>query len=82
LYDIKRKEYKCEVKLMGVGNPESADVVIARNSGVFIADTLSKQNKNQLNQLGVLWLELKNHSRSEILKNFKAILEKLNIPFN
>ncbi len=82
LYDMNRKEYKCEVKLMGVGNPESADVVIARNSDVFVADTLSTQNKNQLNQRGVLWLELKNHSRSDILKDFKAILEKLNVPFN
>lgn len=82
LYDMNRKEYKCEVKLMGVGNPESADVVIARNSDVFIADTLSTQNKNQLNQRGVLWLELKNHSCSDILKDFKAILEKLNVPFN
>lgn len=82
LYDVERKEYKCEVKLMGFGNPESADVVIARNSDVFIADTLSTQNKNQLNQRGVLWLELKNHSRSDILNNFKAILEKLNVPFN
>ena len=82
LYDVERKEYKCEVNLMGGGNPESADVVIARNSDVFISDTLSTQNKNQLNQLGVLWLELKNHSRSDILKDFKAILEKLNVPFN
>lgn len=80
LYDMNKKEYKCEVKLMGGGNPESADAVIARNSDVFVADTLSTQNKNQLNQLGVLWLELKNHSREDILKQFRTILEKLNVP--
>ena len=38
---------------MGKGNPESADVVIARDSNIFIADTLSKQNKAQLNSLGI-----------------------------
>ena len=34
--------YKVEVKLMGKGNPESADAVIARDSKIFIADTLSE----------------------------------------
>ena len=81
LYGANRQEYKCEVKLMGSGNPESADMVIARNSDVFVADTLSTQNKNQLNRLGVLWLELKNHSTLDILNQFKTILEKLNVPF-
>ena len=37
--------YKCEVKLMGKGNPESADAVIARDSKIFIADKLSDTNK-------------------------------------
>lgn len=81
LYDVNRREYKCEVKLMGGGNPESADVVIARNSDIFVADTLSTQNKNQLNLLDMLWLELKNHSTLDILKQFKTILKKLNVPF-
>ena len=81
LYDENRKEYRCEVKLMGKGNPESADAVIARNSDIFIADTLSDQNKNQLNQRGVFWLELKNHSAENIIAQFKKILDKLNVPF-
>jgi len=81
LYDVNRREYKCEVKLMGGGNPESADMVIARNSDVFIADTLSAQNKNQLDHLEVLWLELRNHSTSDILNQFRTILRKLNVPF-
>lgn len=50
------KEYKCEVKLMGQGNPESADAIIARQSDVFVADTLSQQNKNQCEQLGICWI--------------------------
>ena len=78
---IGKKEYRCEVKLMGGGNPESADAVIARNSDIFVADTLSKQNKNQLDSLGICWLEIKNHSREDIISQFRKILEKLEIPF-
>ena len=36
---------------MGKGNPESADAIIARNTNVFVADTLSTQNKNQCDEL-------------------------------
>ena len=51
------RKIKIEVKLMGKGNPESADAVIARDTNIFIADTLSEQNKNQLSYLGVEYLE-------------------------
>ena len=69
--------YKCEVKLMGKGNPESADAVIARDSKVFVADKLSDQNKAQLENLGVQWIEL----RDEIgCSRFYQILKKLKIP--
>ena len=81
LYDKNLKEYRCEVKLMGGGNPESADAVIARNSKIFVADTLSKQNKNQLNELKIFWIELKNHSAENIVSQFKKILRELDIPF-
>jgi len=67
--------YKCEVKLMGRGNPESADAVIARDSRIFVADKLSDTNKAQLNSLKVEWVEL--HSD---YKRFKSVLENLNIP--
>ena len=80
LYNKNRREYRCEVKLMGSGNPESADAVIARNSDIFIADTLSTQNKNQLNQLGISWLELRNHNKEDIISQFKNILLRLEIP--
>jgi hypothetical protein len=73
----KGKEYLCEVKLMGKGNPESADAIIARNSNVFVADTLSQQNKNQCDQLGVNWVALRDKGG---YKRFKTVLEKLEIP--
>ncbi len=73
----KSKIYRVEVKLMGKGNPESADAVIARDSHIFIADTLSLQNKNQLKSLGIEFLELKNNKNS--LSDFKKILERLEI---
>ena len=44
------QNYKCEVKLMGKGNPESADAVIARDSKIFVADKISDLNKNQLDK--------------------------------
>lgn len=70
--------YKCEVKLMGSGNPESADAVIARGSKVFIADKLSEEtNINQLNSLNVEWVELR---RENGFKRFKTVLENLDIP--
>lgn len=71
------KEFLCEVKLMGKGNPESADAIIARDSNVFVADTLSQQNKNQCDQLGVNWIALRDQNG---YKRFKLALEKLNIP--
>ncbi|WP_300764212.1 MULTISPECIES: CfrBI family restriction endonuclease [Helicobacter] len=79
LYNFnKSKEYRIEVKLMGKGNPESADAVIARDTDIFIADTLSIQNKNQLKSLGIEYLELKNNQNC--IGDFRVILEKLGIP--
>jgi DNA-dependent RNA polymerase auxiliary subunit epsilon len=69
--------HKCEVKLMGKGNPESADAVIARDSRVFVADKLSDQNKAQLANLNVEWVELRDENG---FKRFESVLENLNIP--
>jgi hypothetical protein len=71
------KKYRCEVKLMGQGNPESADAIFARETNVFVADKLSTQNKNQAEQLNVHWVEL--HSKDGY-KRFKNVLEELEIP--
>lgn len=70
-------QYKCEVKLMGIGNPESADAVIARDSRVFIADKLSITNKKQLDSLNIEWVELRS---KEGFKRFEKVLDQLNIP--
>ena len=74
------KIYRIEVKLMGKGNPESADATIARDSDIFVADTLSQQNCNQLSDRGVEYLVLKDNK--DILLNFSKILKKLDIPFD
>lgn len=71
------REYKCEVKLMGAGNPESADAIIARGSDIFIADTLSQQNKNQCDELNKHWICLRDN---EGYKKFSQILDAMQIP--
>ena len=68
---------KCEVKLIGRGNPENADAVIARGSKVYVADTMSKQNITQMNSRKVLWVHLK---ATEGYLRFGTVLEKLGIP--
>ena len=78
LFGKNGKIYRIEVKLMGKGNPESADATIARDSDIFIADTLSLQNCNQLKSRGVEYIVLKDNPNS--LVQFKQILDKLDIP--
>lgn len=70
------QKFLCEVKLMGRGNPESADAVIARATNIFVADKLSDQNKNQLDSLGVNWIELRTQNG---FRRFKKALENLDI---
>lgn len=71
------RNYKCEVKLMGQGNPESADAIIARDTEVFVADTLSDQNKAQCNQRGVHWVACRDGNG---FKRFGTVLSELGIP--
>ena len=71
--------FRCEVKLMGKGNPESADAVIARDSNVFIADKLSDLNKDQLTSLHIEWVELRNDVG---FRRFTTVLTNLGIPFD
>jgi len=73
------KYYRCEVKLMGKGNPESADAIFARESDIFVADKLSELNKRQADKLNVNWVELRDTAG---YLRFADILEKLNIPHN
>ena len=69
--------HRCEVKLMGKGNPESADAVHARDSKVFVADKLSDLNKAQLDASDIYWVELRNENGYE---RFKQVLTTLSIP--
>ena len=72
-----KNQHKCEVKLMGRGNPESADAIIARDSRVFVADKLSDTNKKQLNGRKVEWVELRSDGG---FKRFETVLDHFNIP--
>ncbi len=72
-----KNQYKCEVKLMGRGNPESADAVIARDSKIFVADKLSDINKKQLDSLGVEWVELRTNGG---FQRFRIVLKHLKVP--
>ncbi|QQS30106.1 MAG: CfrBI family restriction endonuclease [Sphingobacteriales bacterium] len=69
--------YRCEVKLMGRGNPESADAIFARESNVFVADKLSDLNKQQADKLNVKWVELRDEDG---YKKFGKVLGELAIP--
>ena len=71
------EEARCEVKLMGRGNPESADSTFSRRSKVFVADKLSGTNKRQLDEWKILWVEL--HA-SDRFARFEAVLRELQIP--
>lgn len=69
--------YFCEVKLMGAGNPESADAVFARGTQLFIADKLSDATKRQLESAGIHWVEMRAENGFERLY---SILQTLEIP--
>ena len=73
----KGKKHRCEVKLMGAGNPESADAVIARDTNIFIASTLSRQNKHDFDNRRIHWVELQTPNG---FRKFKKLLEALDIP--
>ena len=78
LFDGNNEPQKCEVKLMGKGNPESADSAIARDIKIFVADKLSNLNKSELDIKNILWVELRGQ---ESLIKFKTVLKELKIPF-
>ena len=77
LVDNAGLQYRCEVKLMGKGNPESADAALARYSKVFVADKLSNLNKEQLDDSDIHWVELRDENG---YKRFEQVLTALSIP--
>ncbi|MDI9357556.1 MAG: CfrBI family restriction endonuclease [Phycisphaerales bacterium] len=77
-YLISKNTYaRCEVKLMGRGNPESAEAIFARETNVFVADKLSDLNKQQADMLQVKWVELRSNDG---YNRFGKILKELCIP--
>ena len=78
LFDDTGKDYPGEVKLMGKGNPESADAVYARDSRFFVANKLSDTNKQQMDSEGILWVELQTENG---YKRFEEVLKTLSIPY-
>lgn len=62
---------------MGKGNPESADVIFARDPDIFVADKLSNKNKTQAEGLGVEWVQLRQENGYQ---KFLQILRKLDVP--
>lgn len=77
LFDETGKDYPCEVKLMGKGNPESADAVFARGARVLVANKLSDTNKQQMDKDGIHWVELQT---KDGYKRFEQVLKALSIP--
>ena len=77
LVDNAGVRHRCEVKLMGKGNPEGADAVHARSSKVFVADKLSDLNKAQLDDSEIHWVELRDESG---YRRFEQVLTGLSIP--
>lgn len=78
LYNRSCDSIRVEVKLMGRGNPESADVIYARDTKLFIADTLSEQNKKQFASNNISYIEMKNNK--DIISDFKKVLDCLDVP--
>ncbi len=78
LKDQNGSKYLCEVKLMGKGNPESADAIFARHSDIFVADTLSQQNKHQADELNVVWVELRTENG---YRGIEKAFRKFSIPY-
>lgn len=56
----------------------NADAIIARGSDVLVADTLSQQNKNQCDQLGICWVACRD---TDGFRRFKLVLDKFHIPY-
>lgn len=71
------KKLRTEVKLMGKGNPESADAIFAREPAIFLADKLSDKNKKQAEMLKVHWIELR---AEDGYRRFQTVLKALNVP--
>lgn len=70
------KQYLCEVKLMGKGNPESAKAAHAHDASLLVADRLSEQAKQSLAKNNIEWVEL---AQPNGYQRFALVLDHFNI---
>ena len=70
------KQYLCEVKLMGKGNPESAKAAHAHDASLLVADRLSEQAKQSLTKNNIEWVEL---AERDGYTRFGRVLDRFNI---
>ena len=70
------RQYLCEVKLMGKGNPESAKAAHAHNASLLVADRLSEQAKESLTKNKIEWVAM---AESSGWKRFGQVLHEFNI---
>ena len=68
---------RCEVKLMGKGNPEGPDAVFARSSSLLVGRKLSDKMKKEMDDAKIHWVELR---VKDGWKKFESILNQLSIP--
>ena len=77
LFDPNRVACRCEVKLMGKGNPEGPDSAFARSSSLLVGRKISDKMKNEMDEANIHWVELRAEGG---WKKFEKILSELFVP--
>lgn len=77
LFDDVGAVCRCEVKLMGKGNPEAPDSALARGSSLLVGKKISEKMKNEMDEANIHWVEL---GTKDGYKQFEKVLNKLSIP--
>lgn len=70
------RQYLCEVKLMGKGNPESAKAAHAHNASLLVADRLSEKAIGTLDKHSIQWVQL---AAPQGYTRFGDVLKEFNI---
>jgi len=70
LYNNKKKPYRIELKLLGIGNPEIADEGLARDIQLFLVDDLTDMMVKQFKKKGINVILFKNKKIFEEMYNF------------
>ena len=70
-------QYRCEVKLMGRGNPEGFKAALVNDARLLVADRLSDQAITTLGKNKVAWVAL---GKPNGYRRFGDVLDSFNIP--